>query len=41
MKEAEDYLKEVMSRPTVAHGQVWWLERELTEAKKYMPKRRV
>jgi len=35
--EAEAFLHEVMSRPSVPHGQIWWLERELEEAKKYMP----
>jgi len=36
-EEAEAYLHEVMSRPSVPHGQIWWLERELEEARKYMP----
>jgi len=37
LAEAEAYLEEVKSRPGCAHGQVWWIERELFEAKKYMP----
>jgi len=36
-KEAEDYFHHVMSRSGVPHGQVWWLERELAEARKFMP----
>jgi len=36
-EEAEAYLHYVMSKSGVPRGQVWWLERELTEAKKYMP----
>jgi len=41
LAEAEAYMQEVTRRNQVAHGQVWWLERELSEAKKFMPKRRV
>jgi len=41
LSEAEAYLHEVTSRNQVAHGQVWWMERELAEAKKFMPKRRI
>jgi len=40
MQEAEAKLRDVMSRPSVPHGQVWWLEHELEEAKKFLPKRR-
>jgi len=36
-EEAEAYLKTVMSKAGVPHGQIWWLERELEEARKYMP----
>jgi len=36
-EEAERYLKEVMSKPSSPHGQIWWFERELEEARKYMP----
>jgi len=36
-EEAERYLKEIMSKPSVPHGQIWWFERELEEARKYMP----
>jgi len=35
---AEAKLQEVMSKGTVAHGQIWWLNKELQEAKKFLPK---
>jgi len=38
--EAERYLKEVMSKPSAPHGQNWWFERELEEAKKFMPSKK-
>jgi len=38
--EAERYLEEIRSRPGGGQGALWWIERELKEAKKYMPKRR-
>jgi len=34
--EAEAYLEEAKKR--LPHGSTWWLERELAEAKKYLPK---
>jgi len=37
LAEAEAYLQEVKSRPGSAHGALWWIERELTEAKAYLP----
>jgi len=40
MEEAENYLKEVKKKGGVALGSIWWLERELTEAKKYLPQRK-
>jgi len=40
MQEAEEKLREVMSRPSVPQGQIWWMEHELEEAKKFLPKRR-
>jgi len=40
LQEAEDKLKEITSRPSVPHGQIWWLEKELDEAKKFLPKRK-
>eukprot|EP01090_Pellita_catalonica_P002691 TRINITY_DN12264_c0_g1_i1.p1 TRINITY_DN12264_c0_g1~~TRINITY_DN12264_c0_g1_i1.p1 ORF type:complete len:404 (+),score=162.31 TRINITY_DN12264_c0_g1_i1:50-1261(+) len=36
--EAEAYLAEVKSR--IPHGSSWWLERDLAEKKKYLPKRK-
>jgi len=36
--EAQDYLEEVKKKGGVAFGSIWWLERELAEAKKFMPK---
>jgi len=38
--EAERYLEELRSRPGGGQGALWWIERELKEAKKYMPKRK-
>merc|ERR1712063_78994 len=37
LKEAEDYLAEVRSRPGQAFGALWWIDRELHEQKKYIP----
>ena|SRR3990167_4865968 len=37
VKEAEDFLDEVKSKPGQAQGAIWWIERELHEAKKYKP----
>ena len=37
VKEAEDYLQQVKSQCGSAAGGIWWIERELHEAKKYMP----
>eukprot|EP00211_Chloroparvula_japonica_P008058 CAMPEP_0119121064 /NCGR_PEP_ID=MMETSP1310-20130426/1853_1 /TAXON_ID=464262 /ORGANISM="Genus nov. species nov., Strain RCC2339" /LENGTH=316 /DNA_ID=CAMNT_0007110601 /DNA_START=113 /DNA_END=1063 /DNA_ORIENTATION=- len=37
MKEAEAYLEECRKKPGCAHGSLWWIDRELTEKKKYMP----
>jgi len=38
--EAEKFLEEVRSRPGGGQGALWWIERELTEARKFMPKRK-
>ena len=35
--EAEAFLAEVKSKPGAAEGAIWWIERELYEAKKYKP----
>jgi len=40
VEEAEAYLREVKSKPGVAQGMIWWMERELYEKKKYMPSRK-
>ena len=36
-KEAQDYLNKVKAQCGSAQGGIWWIERELHEAKKYMP----
>jgi len=38
--EATDYLNEVKKKGGVAKGAIWWMERELKEAQKYMPKKK-
>jgi len=38
--KAEKFLEEVRSRPGGGQGALWWIERELAEARKYMPKRK-
>jgi len=40
MAEAEAYLEEVKKKPGRAFGAIWWIERELKEAKKYLPQRK-
>eukprot|EP01104_Vermistella_antarctica_P007921 TRINITY_DN1963_c0_g1_i1.p3 TRINITY_DN1963_c0_g1~~TRINITY_DN1963_c0_g1_i1.p3 ORF type:complete len:302 (-),score=110.98 TRINITY_DN1963_c0_g1_i1:156-1061(-) len=37
VKEAEDYLRTVKAQSGSAQGTIWWMERQLTEAKKYLP----
>jgi len=37
LKAAEDYLEEVKMRGGSAQGGIWWMQRELHEAKKYLP----
>merc|ERR1711862_1065770 len=37
VQEAENYLKEVKSRPGQPYGALWWIDRELHEAKAYVP----
>merc|ERR1712137_1459193 len=36
-QEAQDYLNKVKAQCGSAQGGIWWIERELHEAKKYMP----
>jgi len=40
LEQAEAYLKEVSSRSGSAQGALWWIDRELKEARKYMPERK-
>jgi DNA repair exonuclease SbcCD ATPase subunit len=37
LEEAEAYLEELKSRPGAAFGAMWWINRELTEKKKFLP----
>merc|ERR1712137_783681 len=37
LKEAEDYLEEIKSQPGCAAGALWWIDRELEDAKSYLP----
>jgi DNA repair exonuclease SbcCD ATPase subunit len=37
LAEAEAYLKEIASKGGSGQGALWWLDRELKEARKYMP----
>jgi len=36
--EAQKYLEEVKSKGGSSQGDIWWMQREITEAKKYLPK---
>jgi len=36
LEEAEAYLEEAKKR--LPEGQIWWLDRELQERRKYLPK---
>jgi len=38
MLEAQNYLQEIKRKGGVSYGTIFWLERELKEAKKYLPK---
>jgi len=37
MQEAEDFLQAARNKPGCSYGSLWWIDRELTEKKKYMP----
>jgi len=39
VKEAEAVLAEMKSRKGTPHGKIWWMERQLLEAQKYMPRK--
>jgi len=36
--EAQKYLEEVKAKGGSSQGDIWWMQREITEAKKYLPK---
>jgi chromosome segregation ATPase len=36
--DAQKYLEEVKSKGGSSQGDIWWMQREITEAKKYLPK---
>ncbi|KAH3732825.1 TolA protein [Pelomyxa schiedti] len=40
LEQATAYLHEVKQKSGAALGAMWWMEREITEKKKYLPKRR-
>jgi len=40
LQEALDYLQEVKNMPGQSFGDIWWMEREIAEKKKYLPKSR-
>jgi len=37
-KEANELLEELKKRDSVPHGAIWWMQRQVAEAKKYMPR---
>jgi len=39
-REAQEYLEQVKRGGGAAYGAMWWMDRELKEAQKYMPKRK-
>eukprot|EP01090_Pellita_catalonica_P003704 TRINITY_DN1336_c0_g1_i1.p1 TRINITY_DN1336_c0_g1~~TRINITY_DN1336_c0_g1_i1.p1 ORF type:complete len:301 (-),score=116.21 TRINITY_DN1336_c0_g1_i1:103-1005(-) len=40
LQEAEDYVEEVRKQPGQPYGSFWWIDRELEEKRKYLPKRK-
>ncbi len=38
VEEAMNFLEEVRAKGGSSQGAIWWMEREITEAKKYLPK---
>jgi len=40
VEEAEAFLEYVKSKPGSAQGAIWWMSRELEEARKYLPERK-
>jgi len=39
-RDAEAYLEDLKSKPGGGQGAIWWLERDIAEARKYLPKRK-
>jgi len=37
LKEAQDYLNELKSKPGQPYGSIWWMDRQLAEKRKYLP----
>ena len=40
LQEALDFLEQAKANGDVAKGDIWWMQREITEKKKYLPKSR-
>jgi len=40
LKEAAEYLEAVKNQGGSAQGAIWWMERELKEAQRYLPKKK-
>jgi hypothetical protein len=40
LKDAEDILLETKSMKGVPNGEIWWMERQVSEAKKFLPKKK-
>jgi len=38
LQEAMDFLEEVKKKGGISFGAIWWMERELKETQKYLPK---
>jgi len=39
-REAQEYLESVKQKGGVAHGSIWWMEREMKEMQKYLPQKK-
>lgn len=39
LQQAVEFLESVKRKGGVAHGNIWWMEREIAEKKKFLPKR--
>ena len=40
LQEAQQLLEEAKTKSGTPHGAIWWMERELKEAQKYLPKKK-